>query len=41
MTPEESQKHPEGMRAFIQNHEDAVWAVVLGIGLLLMSLYAA
>jgi len=36
-----SQKHAAGIRTFVEEHEDAIWAVVLGLGLLLMSFYSA
>lgn len=35
-----SQKHPVSFRAFLADHEDAIWAVVLALGLLLLSIYS-
>ncbi len=41
MMSQESDKQAAGIRAFVEDHEDAVWAVVLGLGLLLMSFYSS
>ena len=38
---QDGRKQAEGIRSFVENHEDAVWAMVLGLGLLLMSFYSA
>jgi len=40
MATETRDKRQTGMRAFVEDHEDALWAVVLGLGLLLLSFYS-
>lgn len=40
MATETRDKRQNSMRSFVENHEDALWAVVLGLGLLLLSFYS-